>query len=374
MKFVTLFPNATNIHLIKDVGQIPYTLKAKFGIDAVLVTGNKIRAEDGYLESVFGLKIEKLPFSCFHWKIGCFIYLLFKSKEIDWLNLYHFGKKSLYLASLYKFRNRNGHVYLKLDMNYKTCDQLSDNKQKRNIFTKCLEIMDVVSIESEEVRQRIQEYTDKKLLLIPNGYITDEGTSKAKEKKENAFLTVGRLGTKEKATEILLEAFAISATRQNWVLKLVGPICDDFRMYIEDYFRKYPELKKRVFFLGTIKDKKVLNKEYEKAKIFILPSRYEGFPLVLPEAQAKGCKMILTSVIPPCKAFVPEEKFGRIIEPDNSVALAEAMIAMANIDISDSDVYEISSYAWQNFSWQNICDKLWEHLVEMRQKENGGIK
>lgn len=366
MTFVTLFPKATNIHLVKDVGQIPFTLKERFGIDGILVTGNKIKANDEYMQMVPGLKIVKLPFRWLNWKIGCVFYLFFKAKTIDWLNLYHFGKRSFYLAKLYKFRKNDGHVYLKMDMNFKSCDRLEHDKKSRDTFIKCLDIMDVVSVESEEVKRRIQRYTDKEVLIIPNGCIEDKEKGFVRRKKENIFLTVGRLGTKPKATEVLLEAFAISATRQNWILELAGTVSENFREYIEDYFLKYPELKERVIFLGDIRDRKLLNEEYEKAKVFILPSRWEGFPLVLSEAQTRGCKMILTSSIPPCKEFVPEETFGAIVEPDNSRALAEAMVMLANADVNDDEVHEIASYAREKFSWEKICAKLLDCLINTR--------
>lgn len=40
MRFVTLFPKGSNIHLMKDVGQIPYNLFKYHGIETVLVSDN----------------------------------------------------------------------------------------------------------------------------------------------------------------------------------------------------------------------------------------------------------------------------------------------------------------------------------------------
>ena len=37
-KFLTIFPNAENVHLIKDVGMIPYTLHREYGYDSTIAS------------------------------------------------------------------------------------------------------------------------------------------------------------------------------------------------------------------------------------------------------------------------------------------------------------------------------------------------
>lgn len=61
-------------------------------------------------------------------------------------------------------------------------------------------------------------------------------------------MTVARLGTKQKATDILLQGFAKTADMHNWNLKLIGTIDDNFRKYITSFFVQYPNLKERIQF------------------------------------------------------------------------------------------------------------------------------
>lgn len=113
--FVTLFPNCPNYGLVKDVGQIPHSLGMIIPeLEAELVSG-KIDVKGDYLESVNGLKLTSIPY-CVNDFVSGVIYLLKNAKLIDWLNIYHGGRRCYYWTKLYKVLNPNGRVYLKLDL------------------------------------------------------------------------------------------------------------------------------------------------------------------------------------------------------------------------------------------------------------------
>lgn len=114
--------------------------------------------------------------------------------------------------------------------------------------------------------------------------------------KENIILTVGRLGTEQKATDVMLEAFAQAAGKiPEWKLRLVGSIESSFEKYIDDYYVRYPNLRERVEFTGKITGKNELFAEYQKAKVFTLTSILEGgCPNVIAEALHCGCAIATT--------------------------------------------------------------------------------
>ena len=73
------------------------------------------------------------------------------------------------------------------------------------------------------------------------------------ENKKNVLLTVGRNGTAQKRTDVLLEAFAKAAPQiEGWELRIVGSIEPSFQSYLTEYFTLHPELKDRVFFVGEV--------------------------------------------------------------------------------------------------------------------------
>lgn len=359
MRFVTLFPQISNIHLVKDVGQIPYTLRREFGIETVLAS-RKICADSINPGIIPGVKFENICSGLWGWKVGSFIYLYKNAKKIDWLNVYHFGKRTYYWIWFFKKINQNGRVYLKLDMDLRSCKALDNSEKARKVFNLCLGKADLVSVESTTILKRIQKYTKRKIVIIPNGYMFNEWGTDI-ESKEDIFLTVGRLGTKQKATEVLLEAFATCSTKQNWKLRLVGSIKEEFKPYINEYFFRYPELVERVEFVGEIDNREAMVEEYRRAKVFILPSRWEAFPIVLSEAASQGCKMIVTSSVPPCEDFICEPRFGQIVPSDNVVCLGKAMERMANLH-GDDVTKEIIENANKKFSWNNICKKIFYYL------------
>ena len=77
----------------------------------------------------------------------------------------------------------------------------------------------------------------------------------------------------------------------------------------------------RVRFLGVVDDVSAL---MEAADGFVLGSRWEGFPMVLLEAQASGLPVVATRVggIP---ELVADGRTGLLVPPENAAALAGAM-------------------------------------------------
>ena len=64
------------------------------------------------------------------------------------------------------------------------------------------------------------------------------------------------------------------------------------------------------------------------ADIFVLPSRYEGRPNVVLEAQASGLAVV-ASDIPGCRDLIEPGETGLLTPPGNSAALAEVFAALA---------------------------------------------
>ena len=171
------------------------------------------------------------------------------------------------------------------------------------------------------------------------------------QKKENAILTVGRLGTYVKNTEMLLRALK-QIDLKDWKFYFVGPIETDFKPCISDFFNRYPEKRSSVIFVGAIYDKRELWEYYNRAKVFVLPSRSECYALVLNEALRFRNYLILTDV-GAASDVIQEGKYGSLIEQDDDKMLAQRIqdIIDGKIDI---DVF--SDFDPQMISWDRIID------------------
>ena len=300
MRFVTIFPEAENIHLIKDVGMIPYIMNKKYDFKSKIVcykNGSypykKNEFKDIDLEFIKKITGNKL--------IDQIIYLIKNSKKIDILNLIHLTQINLILINIYKLINKKGKVYLKMDanINIKNTVNPSLNTIKGIIKRKSIEKCELISVETKELHKYLLENWKINVEYVPNGFYDFESIDDNKrEIKENIILTVGRIGAYEKANEVLLEAFKLANSKlEDWKLRVVGPIEEEFKEYINNFLCENPTLKDKITFLGPIYDLEKLELEYKRAKVFCLTSRSEGFPLVFLEAIKNGCYIITSNIL-----------------------------------------------------------------------------
>lgn len=364
MNFCTLYPKGKAADFYKDAGQIAYTLDKREDVCAKLVCC-KASLEEAESCSFSEKQYKQIPMLLNNETFTGLIYILRYGRKVDWFNFYHGGRHTYYWSKLYKFLNPKGKVYLKLDLNYDGCRILSENRKELKIFEKAAKTADIVSVESEQIRNLCRQFTEIDISVICNGYVNNINTKVTDQlKRENCFITVGRLGTYEKATDLLLEAFAKSAPEHDWKLKLVGSIEPTFIQQKEAFYERYPQLKERVTFTGPILDKKKLYETYSTARVFVLPSRYEGFPLVGPEALHCGCRMILSDAVPPVKELTNDKKYGVVVKTNNVNSLKEAFLQESKRLYSDEEVYKIIQYADKTLSWDNICAHLYELMIE----------
>lgn len=126
------------------------------------------------------------------------------------------------------------------------------------------------------------------LKIIPNS-LRNISTFDIKEKKHHV-IGVGRLSY-EKGFDRLIAAFARIHNHEDWKLIIVGDGPDKciLKRQVNDL-----GLNDRIIFLGARKDVDYLLAE---SSIFVMPSRYEGFPNALCEAMASPLPCIIFNSI-----------------------------------------------------------------------------
>lgn len=371
MKFVTLNLRTKNVNLVKDVGLIPYYLHSLFCVDSTIVT-YKNDQEYPYLDNeVKGLKAEFIN-KHFGRQIDGMLYVLRHAKEIDVLNLYHLNLATFLSEIAYKLRNKNGKIYLKLDI---SCEGLRTLllKDLRGVIKRLdIKLADVVSCETTRIRDVLLEHFGEKIIYITNGCLIPEESKlvytgnrfNREVNSDNTILTVANFGTWEKASDTLLKAFAKSANNHNYTLKVIGSIDEEFKPFIEQFFNNNPIMKNRVSFLGEINDRVKLYDEYRKAKIFTLPSRSESFGIVLVEAAYEGCYLITSETAVAGYDVSNNGKYGTIVKTDDVDDLAKAFVRICTDESYDWNRHalNISQYAKEVFNWETIVKDLYNEL------------
>ena len=377
----------------KDNGMIPIYMSEKLGYNSKILTVNLKNDLPDNERGVEFIKVKR-KFSFLsnfaYWtklvkRYNIFKYLIKNAKNIDVLMLFHVSRCSYWYAYFYKKLNPNGFVYVKADFNlavYQKEWNIVNSKpesfreffRKRRESTeytkrkKLIPMTDLISYESLEAYEFMKDSyagidTKGKTIYLPNGFddeIIDKIKVRTLEEKENIILTVGRLGTEPKNTELLLKTLK-EIDLKNWKVYLVGSIDKKFINYKENFFRENPQLIDKIIFRGEIKDREELYSYYNRAKVFVLPSKWESFGIVMVEAMAFG-NYIITSNTCAAKDITNNNEIGRIIEIDSKKELEEEITKVIFGKINLNEKYEKTLNYVLNFKYSNLIKKLGEKL------------
>lgn len=353
-RLVALWPECENVHLTKDLGMIPFILYKYHDYNSSIACYQM--EEFPYLDKeVKGLGVERIENTGNILRDGD-EYLIQNANTIDILFLMGIYSYTLSWINVYKTFNPDGKIYLKLDANLYWMNSMDMTKDVLEILDKC----DLISVESSRLHHYLNQKWPLKIELIPNGYYNfNESNDVDFEEKENVILTVGRIGTFQKANDVLLEAFKlVNEEIPDWRIKIVGNMEETFMEYLQSYFSENPTLMKKVELPGSINNRFELEKEYRKAKVFCLTSRWEGFPLVFTEAARAGCYVISTDIDPAYDITCGGE-LGSLFPIDDVEKLGETLLEVCKDSGQIEKVcYEIQKVSKRNFDWVTIGNKI----------------
>lgn len=179
---------------------------------------------------------------------------------------------------------------------------------------------------------------DDQKLFIEQGWLKQEKTELIKssgvninrfrpnvnyseERKIPRVLMVSRLLWQKGVREFVEAAAIIKQKNQNVNFELAGEWDFVHPDAVAKNWIEQAENQGTIKFIGYLKD---MEKQLCNTDIFVLPSYREGFPRVLLEASACGIP-IVTVDVPGCREAVVDGQTGKLVPPQNSQALAEAI-------------------------------------------------
>jgi glycosyltransferase involved in cell wall biosynthesis len=167
---------------------------------------------------------------------------------------------------------------------------------------------------------------------------------------------VGRLGP-EKGFDLLIAAFAkIAAAHPEWHLKIVGDggLADTLARQAAGL-----GLDGRVRFTGRVSD---VFAELAASDLFVMSSRFEGFPNALGEAMAAGLPVISFDCPSGPRALIRDGVDGVLVPPEDVAALANAMERLIGDAATRATLGARAAEVVERFSEDAVMAR-WEELL-----------
>ena len=354
MNLTLIFRCFEEVHLGKDVFLVPYYLGKRLGYEVTIVyplTGTN-KNLPSKVRGVNLVPLKSIGNFLIFYKLSSLKYLIRNAHTIDLLMQIHWGKYMAIMAFVYKKLKPNGKTYVKLDSDN---DALFRKDYYLKYFVKYIDVFTCELLQAyREILSNLvySSILKDKLILMPNGF--DEEYLKKMhiherlfEEKENLILTVGDLVRDQKNTQMLLRALE-KIDLGEWKVYLIGPICELFEKYIEDFYMKCPNKKEQVLFTGPIYDKKQLWEYYNKAKVFVLTSKFESFALVLNEAK-RFRNYLISTPVGAFRDLCDNGKLGISVSQNADEELAERLneVILGELEIDVYNDYDVTSLSWE---------------------------
>lgn len=367
-RLVLVFEKLLNVHLVKDVGQIPYLLGRYFGFSVSIACMN-IDRYTHLNNEVKGLKLHFVTLSSY-------IYLIFNARKIDVCMLFHIRAKSIYQGILYKLLNPKGFLYIKSDLKDTVLPLIASDKRSawaqaynQLIYNYFIRIVDLVSFETLQVYSSITSIPEQKKFYLPNGFdITLPeyyGISpKAISGKQNIILCIARHGAEQKNSELLLQAIEKIPDMGSWKIVFAGEATSDFIAYCDTFRLNNVRHADKIELLGQITDRKRLFELYNDSKIFCLPSRWESWGLVCTEALYFGCVLVMTREVISAPDLTNNGKAGLLAGNENSEEWASVLQKLMN-EPEHMERYSVlgKKHFDKHFAWPDALAPLAQRLA-----------
>jgi GalNAc-alpha-(1->4)-GalNAc-alpha-(1->3)-diNAcBac-PP-undecaprenol alpha-1,4-N-acetyl-D-galactosaminyltransferase len=140
------------------------------------------------------------------------------------------------------------------------------------------------------------------------------------------LVAVGRL-VRQKGFDLLIDSFTrIAARHPDWTLEIYGE--GDERSTLEAQVQRSSNAD-RIKLPGVSRE---IETVYADAGLFVLPSRFEGYPNALLEALAAGCPVIATDCPGATGEILDGGRYGLLVEPEDVDALTLALDQMLSCE------------------------------------------
>ena len=180
---------------------------------------------------------------------------------------------------------------------------------------------DAVVVQTRRTAEWFPRRMQSRIVVISNAVARPQGPGPRKTGHDHrrTVLGVGRLG-REKGFDLLVRAFAeATQSHDGWDLVIAG---DGPERAALAALAASCGVADRVRLIGRQTD---IRRIYTAADVFVLPSRFEGFPNALLEAMAAGLPAVAADCANGPREIIRDEQNGLLVGTENVDALARAL-------------------------------------------------
>ncbi|MGH1499352.1 glycosyltransferase family 4 protein [Yersinia proxima] len=239
--------------------------------------------------------------------------------------------------------------------NYKSNLNIKSRKLARKIAAKYSDAVVTLTEKDRNYWLEKNKYP-KKIIAIPNP-LPFESKSKLTKKHSKKILALGRL-TYQKGFDLLLDIWAkIENMNNDWRLIIAGD-GEDKQLLLDKI--KILNLKNVELLPSTPH----VNELYDQSSIYVMTSRFEGFPMVLLEAKASGLPIVAYDCdTGPSELIINHDDGFLIPFDDNNTFTCKLALLMNDDDLRESMSIKSLKNAEKYKIEVAIGDK-WKRLIE----------
>jgi glycosyltransferase involved in cell wall biosynthesis len=215
-----------------------------------------------------------------------------------------------------------------------------------------------IVVQTLRVRQSFSKKLQDKVAIIPNPVLLPPPiTCPRQPATTHSMLAIGRL-TEQKGFDVLIHAFSELFPRYpDWRLTILGdgPLRPDL-----ERLRDNLGLVGLVEFPGEVKH---IHQYLQYVDVFVLSSRYEGFPNSLCEAMACGLAVVATDCQSGPGEIIEDGINGLLAVPNDVHSLASCMDRLMSNEVERKRLGNNASRITERFEPGKILE-MWESLVK----------
>lgn len=188
------------------------------------------------------------------------------------------------------------------------------------------------------------------------------------QKDKYRIVSVGVLNN-NKNQKLLLEAFEkLAESFPQWEMEFWGRGEKIYTRELEQYIRSH-HLEDRVFLKGTSKN--VNGDIYDRADIYVIPSKKEGFPLSLTEAMAAGIPAVGLRSCPGVNELIRDGETGYLTEASVNSLREKLELLMSDRKLR-VQIGEAGRKAMDEYKSEKIWNQWEELLLKIAEKGKNG--